>query len=76
MSKQIRLDDDVYERLRENKRDDETYSEAVERALGGRTFGDLEAVFDDEQVSDMRNAIDEADRRDRQEADEVADRLK
>lgn len=75
-SKTIRLDDDVYERLRENKRDDETFSEAVDRLLGGRSLAELGDVLDDEgRVDRMEAAIEEANEADAREVDEVFDRF-
>jgi predicted CopG family antitoxin len=75
MSQQIRLDDDVYERIKANKRADESFSDAVERLIGGRSFRDLRDVFDEDQVVEMREAIEEADQRDRNEVREVAERF-
>jgi len=60
MSKQIRLDDRVYERIRSVKRDDESFSDAIDRLLSERSFRDLSAVFDDDQINEMRAAIEEA----------------
>jgi predicted CopG family antitoxin len=71
-TKTIRLDDDVYERLRENKRDDETFSEAVERLMDGRSLAELGNVFDDEsRVERIEGAIEEANEADAREVDEV-----
>jgi predicted CopG family antitoxin len=75
MSHQIRLEDDVYERIKANKRDDESFSDAVERLIGGRSLSDLRGVFDEEQVDEMREAIDQADQQDRNEVRDVADRF-
>jgi predicted CopG family antitoxin len=75
-SKTIRLDEDVYERLRENKRDDETFSETVERLMGGRSLAELGGVLDDEsRVERMEAAIEEADAADAREVEEVLDRF-
>ncbi|AZH24045.1 antitoxin VapB family protein [Haloplanus aerogenes] len=75
-SKTIRLDEDVYERLRENKRDDETFSEAVERLMGGRSLAELGDVLDDgSRVERMETAIAEADEADVHEVDEVLDQF-
>jgi predicted CopG family antitoxin len=75
-NKTIRLDDDVYERLRENKRDDETFSEAVERLMGGRSLAELGDVLDDEdRVERMEAAIEEANEADAREVDEVLDQF-
>ena len=59
MSKQIRLDDCVYERIKSIKHDDESFSDAIERLLGEQSFSDLRDVFDDNQVNEMRAAIEE-----------------
>ena len=75
MSQQIRLDDDVYERIKANKHDDESFSDAVERLIGGRSLRDLRGVFDEDQVSEMRDAIETADQEDRAEVREIAERF-
>jgi len=75
MSHQVRLEDDVYERIKANKRADESFSDAVERLIGGRSLRDLRGVFDDEQVTEMRDAIEAADRTDRDEVREVSERF-
>jgi predicted CopG family antitoxin len=75
MSRQVRLEDDVYERIKANKRDDESFSDAVERLIGGRSLRDLRGVFDGDQVSEMRDAIEQADKRDRDEVRDVAERF-
>jgi len=75
MSQQIRLDDHVYERIKANKRADESFSDAVERLIGGRSLRELRDVFDDEQVTEMRDAIEAADSDDRDEVRDIADRF-
>ena len=75
MSHQIRLADDVYERIKANKREDESFSDAVERLIGGRSLRDLRDIFDTEQVHEMRDAIEAADQEDRDEVRTVADRF-
>ncbi|TKX80142.1 antitoxin VapB family protein [Halorubrum sp. SD626R] len=61
MSRQIRLEDDVYERIKANKRNDESFSDAVKRLIGGQSLRDLRGVFDEDQVNEMRDAIEDAD---------------
>ena len=75
MSHQIRLEDDVYERIKTNKREGESFSDAVERLIGGRSLRDLRDVFDEDQVSEMRDTIETADQEDRAEVRDVADRF-
>jgi len=41
MSHQVRLDDDVYERIKSQKRDDETFSEAIDRLTSEWTLLDF-----------------------------------
>ena len=73
MSHQIRLEDHVYERIRANKRDDESFSDAVERLISAHSLRDLRGVFNDAQVAEMRDTIEAADQADREEAREVAE---
>lgn len=75
MSHQVRLEDHVYERIKANKHDDESFSEAVERLIGGRSLRNLRDVFDAEQVTEMREAIKTTDREDRQEVREVGEQF-
>ena len=75
MSQQVRLADDVYERIKANKRDGESFSDAVERLIGGHSLRDLRGVFDTDQVDQMRDAIEAADRADHDEVREVAERF-
>ena len=75
MSHQVRLEDNVYERLKANKREDESFSDAVERLIGGRSLSDLRGVFDEDQVAEMRDAIEQAEQEDRDEARDVAERF-
>ncbi len=76
MSRQIRLEDDVYERLKANKRPDESFSDAVDRLIGGQSLRDLRGVFDDDQLDEIRDAIEAADCSDREEVRKVAERIK
>jgi len=75
MSHQIRLEDDVYERIKANKREDESFSDAVDRLIGGQSLRDLRGVFSEDQVNEMRSAVEAADDMDRDEVREVAERF-
>lgn len=57
-TKTIRLDDDVYERVRAHKRDDETFSEAIDRLIGGASLLDLVGTASEQEAAEMREAID------------------
>ncbi|MDX1747386.1 MAG: antitoxin VapB family protein [Halobacteriales archaeon] len=63
----IRLDESVYERLKAAKRPDETFSEAVDRLLSGRSLLDLVGLWSEVEVETVRAKLDEVD------ADAVAD---
>lgn len=73
MSHQVRLDDDVYEQIKANKRDGESFSDAVKRLIGGRSLRELRDVFDEDQGSEMRDAIEATDRKDRDEVRDVSE---
>jgi len=75
MSRQVRLEDDVYERIKAHKRDDESFSDAVARLIGGRSLSDLRGVFDEDQVAEMQDAIEQADQDDRDEVRDIAERF-
>lgn len=75
MSRQIRLDDHVYEHIKTKKRDDESFSDAVARLTASRSLRDLREVFDEDEVSEMRDAIDAADEQDREEVQEIGKRF-
>jgi len=75
MSPHVHLADNVYERIKPDKRDDESVSDAVERLLDERSLRALRGVVDTQQVSAMRSAIEAADRTDREEIHEVAERF-
>ncbi|MFO7925588.1 MAG: antitoxin VapB family protein [Halobacteriota archaeon] len=74
-SQRIRLEDDVYGRIKADKRDNESLSDAVARLIGGRSLRDLRGVFDEKQVREMRKGIETADEADRQEVREVSERF-
>lgn len=57
-TKTIRLDEDVYEMLARRKREDETFSEAVERLVGGRSLVDLAGVYTEEEVEEIEQALE------------------
>lgn len=71
----VRLDEDVYERIRRLKDDDETFSEAIDRLTGTRSLAELGDVVDEERAAEMRAAVDAADEADAAEVDEVVDRF-
>lgn len=71
MSRQVQLEDRVYERIESRRRRDESFSEAVERLISGPSLGELRAVLDETQIEEIREAIDETDRADFEDVREV-----
>ncbi|MEZ3144992.1 antitoxin VapB family protein [Halobaculum sp. MBLA0143] len=83
-SRAIQLDDDVYERLAAERRDDESFSETVDRLLGDGDSLDLDAgsILDlygeraDRGTDELREAIDGASEQNRERVDELRDRAR
>jgi predicted CopG family antitoxin len=61
-TKTIRLDENVDELLRARKREDETFSEAVERLVGSPSLRELAGILSDEEAEEFRRVIDNYDR--------------
>ena len=64
--KTVRLREDVYERIRSQKRADETFSDAIDRLTRGPSLLDLEETLSDAEAHAIRDAIvrsRDADRR-------------
>jgi predicted CopG family antitoxin len=62
MSHQVRLSDEVYERIKSQKRDDETFSEAVDRLTADWTLDDYaeeEPVMDPEKHRELLEEVEE-----------------
>ena len=74
-TKTVRLREDVYERIRARKREEETFSEAVDRLTGDPSLAELGGIFDDDQVEEMRDAIDAADEADAGHVEELLERF-
>lgn len=62
-TKTIRLTEGVYTQLKAEQRDDETFSETVERLVGGTSLLDLAGNLTDDQAAEARETV----RRSRQE---------
>lgn len=60
-TKSVRLDESVYEMVKARKREDETFSEAIERLIGGPSLLELTGILSDEEAAEFREVIDEVD---------------
>jgi predicted CopG family antitoxin len=58
-TKTVRLDDDVYERLRELKQEEETFSDTVERLLPEGSLLELAGIYTEEEVDDIEERLSE-----------------
>jgi len=64
MSKTVRLDEDVHTRIKEQKRADETMSEAIERLTSDYSLLDFAAGGESDDTEQLRELLDEANRAD------------
>lgn len=71
----IRLEDDVYERVKAHKREDETFSEAIDRLIGERSFTELAGLLTDEEAAEYRRVIEEANEASEPKLDDVVGRF-
>lgn len=67
--KSVQLDPEVYERIADHKRDDETFSEAIDRLTATRSLLDLAGLLDEEEADRARAAIEAADEADAAEVE-------
>lgn len=56
-TKTVRLDDELYERIRDENKDTETYSETIERLIGGASLLDLAGNLSDEEAAEAKQAV-------------------
>lgn len=63
MSHQVRLEDDVYERIKSQKREDETFSDAVGRLTSEWTLLDFAAGESVVDAETHREALEQAEQR-------------
>lgn len=73
-TKTIRLDDEIYERIREEKREDETFSEAIERLIGEVSLLELAGGLSEEDALEAKAAIRRSREVDRRKSREIGER--
>lgn len=74
-TKTIRLEDAVYERIAARKREDETFSEAIERLTGGYSLLDFAGGYTEKEAEQHRRLLEQADELAMQERKELVSRL-
>jgi len=70
-TKTVRLEDDVYERVKEQKRDDETFSETIDRIMSDYTLMDFARETTDDGVEEMDAAFDRLEERGEEELEDL-----
>lgn len=74
-TKMVRLDEDVYERIKSKMQEDETFSEAIERLTSGYTLLDFAAEEPAIDPERHREILDERNERSRQETRDRLERM-
>lgn len=74
-SKNIRLDNSVYEEIKARKREDETFSEAIERLIGGPSLMSIAGILSDEDAERFREAVEDVDEAAIEDVDELVGRF-
>jgi predicted CopG family antitoxin len=74
-TKMVRLEEDVYEQISSHKREDETFSEAVERLIGSPSLLSLAGILSDEDAQSVREAVADADERATDDVDDLVERF-
>lgn len=74
-TKMVRIDEDVYEQIKSHKRDDETFSEAVERLIDSPSLLSLTGILSDEESETFREALADADESATDDLDDLVDRF-
>ena len=73
-TKTVRLDEDTYERVKSEKREDETFSEAIDQLIGEWTLLDLVGTLSEEEAEAHRRAIERAEAVGKEDARELLER--
>lgn len=74
-TKQIRLDEDVYERIKDKKRPDETFSEAIERMTSDWTLLDLAGTYTDDEAKRHRELLEESEEAGKEASREILQQM-
>lgn len=72
-SRNISIPDDVYEKLREERGDDESFGDAIDRLLGRHPLAEFWGDWSEETVARARDVIDESRRRTDSRLDRLVD---
>lgn len=73
MTKSIRVSDDLHDEIDAHNRDGETFSETLERLVGGPSLRELAGVLDDREAEEFRAAIEASHEEHDREIDRMLD---
>jgi predicted CopG family antitoxin len=73
-TKTIRLDEDVYERIKAHKEPDETFSEAIDRLTDSWSLLELADTLDEEEAEAHREAIEQSETAGKEAARDLLER--
>ncbi|MFB6216592.1 MAG: antitoxin VapB family protein [Candidatus Nanohaloarchaea archaeon] len=73
-TKTISLDEDAYNRLKNEKEDDESFSDTVKRITGERSLTEIAGIWSDD--NELREIVKENRKRSEKELRERAEELK
>ncbi|PSQ31766.1 hypothetical protein BRD16_02320 [Halobacteriales archaeon SW_6_65_46] len=62
-TRSVRIDESVYERIEAHKLEGETFSEAIERLIGGCSLLDFAGELSEAEADELRETIDDANER-------------
>lgn len=70
-TKQVRIEENVYARIADKKREDETFSEAIDRLISDWSLADWGTGRPQEEIDEHRALIEDIEQAGREEIDDV-----
>lgn len=74
-TKTISLDEEAYDRLKDRKREGESFSDVVKRLAGERSWSEVAGILDEEEADALEATIEEGRSRSRRRSDRLADEI-
>jgi len=74
-TKQVRLSEDVYAKVADEKRPDESFSDAIDRLISDWSLAEWAGWMSDEEAARQRELLDELERADRRETEDLVRQL-
>jgi predicted CopG family antitoxin len=74
-TRSIRLEEDVYERIEAHKRDDETFSEAIDRLTSDYSLLDFAGGYSEDDAEQHRDLLERSERTATADHEELLERM-